>query len=139
MDIHRYAYVPVLNLDSGEYSWKILRVVKVWAKPVTYPMGGHAGFSIQYVLENCLRVSQENLITEDNKDFTDIKDIHNKLICRSGFISQTIFAPASEKNLRGKELQELINDSKEAIKFCIDNDEIIGEYNVMEIINEFKN
>jgi hypothetical protein len=131
----------VFDCETKEYSWKKVHVVKVWVMPITNLMfGGQAGVSIQYVLENCKRVSEHMLITDDNKDSRNIQNQWNlemnRAMSRTGFIPATIFQPAIEMELHGEPLQDLIKQSQEQIKYCIEHDVIIGEENVLEAINE---
>lgn len=139
--IYRHAYVPTFNCETKEYSWKKLHVVKVWVMPIMSPFGNQPSFSVQYVLENCMRVSEHMLTTDDNKDSRNIKlqwELEmNRAMTRSGFIPATIFQPAIEMETRGEALQELIKASQEQIKYCIEHDEIIGEENVNQLLKEY--
>lgn len=140
--IHRHAYVPVFDCKTKEYSWKKVHVVKVWVRP-TNSFGPHSeSICVEYVLENCKRVSEHMLTTDDNKDSRNIEHQWNlemnRAMMRTGFIPATIFQPAVEMQLRGEDLQDLIKQSQEQIKYCIEHDEIIGEDNVLEVINKYR-
>jgi len=131
--IHRHAFIPVLNVETQEYSWERLKVVKVWVKPT------NDSFEVQYILENCMRFPESHLITEEKKNTINVRLAHNKLVYRSmmlsGFRSQTIFQPANEMGVYGEELYALIKQSDEMIYVLIQNDEILGEQSVLECIN----
>ena len=131
--IHRHAFIPVLNVETQEYSWERLKVVKVWVKPT------NDSFEVQYILENCMRFPESHLITEEKKNTINVRLAHNKLVYRSmmlsGFRSQTIFQPANEMGVYGEELYALIKQSDEMIYELIQNDEILGEQSVLECIN----
>ena len=140
--IHRHAYVPVFDCETKEYSWKKVHVVKVWVRP-THSFGPRSeSIRVEYVLENCMRVSEHMLTTDDNKDSRNIEHQWNlewnRALMRTGFIPATIFQPANEMGLRGEALQDLIKQSQEQIKYCIEHDEIIGEENVLAVINEYR-
>lgn len=135
--IYRYGFIPVYNLNTDEYTWKKLKVIKVWVKPTS----GFSGFEVQYVMENCFRFGEENLITEDKTKTMCPKLLHT-LMVRSfggGFISKTIFPPNTEICARKQgnaEFETLIKESKEEIKNCIEHDYIIGEKNVLTFLND---
>ena len=137
--IYRHAYLPAFNPDTDEYYWKKLHVVKVW--PNLNNDGFGKPFTIIYVLENALRVNENNLITEDNKDTKNIKLEFNNLIMRfaswSGFMPKTIFQPYTEMRLRGKELEDLIEQSNKEIQELIQYDEILGEESVNQLLKEY--
>jgi hypothetical protein len=132
--IHRHAFIPVLNIETQEYSWERLKVVKVWAVPTS-----DNSFEINYILENCMRFPESQLITEEKKNTINVRLEHNKLVYRSmmvsGFRSQTIFSPANEMAVHGEELYALIKQSDEMIYGLIQNDEILGEESVLYCIN----
>ena len=141
--IHRYSYIPVFDCQTQEYSWKKVHVVKVWVIPISNPMfTGKDSIGVQYILENCMRVSEHMLTTDDNKDSRNIKHQWNlemnRALSRTGFIPATIFQPAVEMELRGEPLQKLLKQSQEEIKYCIEHDEIIGEENVLKVINRYR-
>ena len=99
--IHRYAYIPNFNMKTKEYSWRKLKVVRVWTKPTTFGKG----FEIIYILENSLRFNEVSLFTEEKIKTMSPKLFHNLTIERlmnnmGGFISQTIFPPNTEVSLR---------------------------------------
>jgi hypothetical protein len=141
MKIYRHAYIPVFDCETKEYSWKKVHVVKVWVRP-THSIGPIAdSICVEYVLENCMRVSEHMLTTDDNKDSRNIQHQWNlewnRALNRSGFIPATIFQPAIEMRMRGEELQELIKQSQEQIKYCIEHDEILGEESVLKHIKDY--
>ena len=134
--IYRHVYIPTFNCETKEYSWKKVHVVKVWVRPIG------DSICIEYVLENCMRVSEHMLTTDDNKDSRNIQHQWNlewnKALNRTGFIPATIFQPVNEMGVRGEALQELIRQSQEQIKYCIEHDEIIGEENVLKALKEYR-
>jgi hypothetical protein len=138
--IYRHAYFPVFNSETKEYSWKKVHVVKVWVRPTHSPIGD--SICVEYVLENCMRVSEHMLTTDDNKDSRNIQHQWNlewnRALNRTGFIPATIFQPVNEMGVRGEALQELIRQSQEQIKYCIEHDEIIGEENVLKALKEYR-
>lgn len=139
--IYRHAYLPAFNPDTHEYYWKKLHVVKVWPNLNSLPYCIGRPFTIEYILENALRVNENKLITEDNKDTKNIKLEFDNLVMRymkwSGFIPKTIFQPYTKMCLRGKELEDLIEQSKKEIQELIQYDEILGEQSVNQLLKEY--
>lgn len=128
--IYRYGYIPVFNIDNGEYFWKKLKVVSIWRKP-SFDFLNKKGYDIIYILENCKRFSEYNLITEEKTLQMSPKKTHNmimnNLMLGIGLTPRTIFSPINELKLRGRELEDLVRQSDETIKECIEKDYIIGE------------
>lgn len=136
--LHRYGYVPNYNMKTEEYSWRKLKVVKVWWS------ANMNGIQIKYVLENCSRFDQHSLYTEDDIKNMCPKRAHsqivNAIMSMSRYPSQTIYSPATEQGVKRRgdqHFKELLEDSKKVIQDCIENDIIIGEESIQEIINNY--
>lgn len=133
--IYRWAYMPIFDLETNEYSWNKLKVVKVW---LDYHIFG--GWTVKYMLENCISFSEYNLITEVEKSKRCPKHAFNYLFIQqlNKYPSVTIFSSFKENKCKGKELDELIKESKNIIDRLKRDDEILGEEEVLELINPVK-
>lgn len=138
--IHRYAYVPEYT-DKGVDMIK-MKVIRIICNSVRIPLSMQKPKLI-YVLENSMRVPNDYLITKISKDeqWKLAKFVKYRSLNNFGVIGrhQTIFSPREEIYAkRNGYLHELITSSENQIKWCIDNDDIMGEKSAREYLEYFK-
>lgn len=138
--IHRYLYQPYYDMDTKTYGFKKLKVIKVY---INNPLGTYN--IVTYILENCMRIPEAFILTEDNLPNRNPKTEFNKHINLIGprgiYKRDTIFSPNDEMLTRKegiKAYNKIIKQSNEEIKFCIENDFIHGEESTNEFLNNIR-
>lgn len=136
--IERYAYFPMWSDETKSYYFEKLKVIKVWVRPIGITMFdiNSKPYELIYVLENCYRIIEECLITNIDGlcPKQKIIDYRNSYGVKR---YNSIFTPYDENYYRERRELDLMKiESDRLIKECIDTDEIYGEINVNEYLNE---
>lgn len=140
LKIYRYAYVPEYT-DKGINMVK-MKVIKIVCNTVRIPMS-MAKPRLIYILENSMRIPNDYLITKVSKDeeWKMTKLINYRSLTNQGIIARykTIASPCVEiSSVNDGNLAELILSSENQIKWCIENDVILGEDSAREYLEFFK-